>query len=67
MRTRRNETPRGVGPRCEITEVRREREEMEGTGDGKKVRRGIGGRNSMGDSHEREQEQEQERQVDRTG
>lgn len=43
--------PHGVGSRCEITEVRREREE---TGGGRKARRG--------DGHEREQEQEQERQ-----
>jgi len=51
---------RGVGPRCEITEVRREREEMEDTGDRRRAKRGCEG--SMGDGHEREQEQEHERQ-----
>lgn len=33
--------PRGVGPRCEITEVRREREEMEDSGDERKTKRGA--------------------------
>jgi len=58
---------RGVGPRCESTEVY-----GEPAGDGSRWRQGENkkrgeGKNGMGDGHEREQEQEQERQVGRTG